>query len=104
MKKYRNNPFVDSDGIRWDSQAEFRRWSELKLLERAGEISHLERQMTVPLFVNGVKVCALRPDFAFFERGKRVYADAKGYETRDWKLKWKLAKAIYPNIEWRVLK
>ncbi len=104
MKKYRNKPFVDADGIRWDSQAEYRRWSELKLLERAGQISGLERQVTVPLVVNGTKICALRPDFAFFEKGKRVLADQKGFETRDWKLKWKLAVALYPNIEWRVLK
>lgn len=103
-RKYRNKPFTDAEGIRWDSIAEHRRWCELKLLEKAGEIRNLERQMTIPLVVNGVKICALRPDFAWFEGQKRVYGDAKGFETRDWKIKWKLAKAIFPSIEWRVLK
>lgn len=103
MNKYRARK-TEVDGIVFDSAAEARRWCELKLLEKAGEIRNLTRQITVPLVVNGQIICRLRPDFAFFEGQKRVYADAKGFETRDWKLKWKLAKAIFPSIEWRVLK
>lgn len=104
VRKFRNKPFVDADGIRWDSQAEARRWSELKLLERAGHISGLERQVTVPLVVNGQKICALRPDYVYWENGVRIYEDMKGFVTRDWSLKWKIAKALFPNIEWRMSK
>jgi hypothetical protein len=105
--KYRNKPFVDADGIRWDSQAEYRRWSELKLLERAGQISGLERQVTVPLVVNGTKICAVRLDFIFWENGKRVWADCKSEFTSKlpvWRLKSKLIRALHPNVELRELK
>ena len=99
--KYKNRK-VTVDGVTFDSHGELMRWSELQLLQKAGQIEGLQRQITVPLVVNGVKVCALRPDFAFFQDGKRVYEDFKGFQTRDWQIKWKLAKAIFPNIEWRI--
>lgn len=101
--KYRARK-VTVDGVTFDSKLEASHWGALKLLERAGQIRNLERQLTIPLVVNGTKVCALRPDFAFFQDNRRVYADAKGFETRDFKIKWKLAKALFPNAEWRVLK
>ena len=41
--KYNNKPVVD-EGIRFDSKKEFARWRELLLLQKAGEISKLERQ------------------------------------------------------------
>ncbi|MFN9110249.1 MAG: DUF1064 domain-containing protein [Bacteroidota bacterium] len=102
-RKFGNKPMT-VDGVRFDSHGEYFRWLELQALEREGVIRNLERQITVPLVVNGTKVCALRPDFAYFENGKRVYDDFKGHETRDWRIKWKLAQAIFPNIEWRVSK
>lgn len=37
------------DGITFDSAKEARRWQELRLLERAGEIAELERQVPIPL-------------------------------------------------------
>lgn len=94
------------DGITFDSAAEARRWSELKLLERAGEISGLERQVVIPLIVNGQKICAVRLDFVFWEKGKRVWADAKSAHTRTlpvWRLKSKLIRALHPNVELREL-
>jgi hypothetical protein len=41
------------DGIRFMSKAEAARWSDLKLLEKAGEIRDLERQPRFPLFARG---------------------------------------------------
>ena len=96
------NRKVTVDGVTFDSHGELMRWSELQLLQKAGQIEGLQRQITVPLVVNGTKVCALRPDYAYFQDGKRVYEDFKGFQTRDWQIKWKLAKAIFPNIEWRI--
>ena len=43
MSKYRNRK-TTIDGIAFDSKAEARRYAELKLLERAGEIKDLELQ------------------------------------------------------------
>ena len=41
------------DGIRFDSMAEARRYSELKLLVKAGQITDFERQPLYDLFVPG---------------------------------------------------
>ena len=41
--KYGNKK-VEIDGYTFDSQAEARRYQELKLLEKAGEINHLKLQ------------------------------------------------------------
>lgn len=98
------NKRVTVDGITFDSVAESRRWCELKLLERAGEIRNLERQLRIPLNVNGVKICTLVIDAAYFEGQKRVFEDVKSRHTRTlavWRLKSKLLKAIYPNVELR---
>ena len=102
-RKYFNRK-VTVDGITFDSQAEHRRWCELQLLERAGHIQRLERQLKIPLAVNGVKICTLIIDAAYFEGQKRIYEDTKSRMTRKlpvWRIKAKLLKAIYPNVELR---
>ncbi len=43
MTKYRAQPTI-VDGIRFHSKGEARRYQELRLLERAGEITNLELQ------------------------------------------------------------
>jgi hypothetical protein len=103
MKRQKYNAKrVTVDGITFDSIAESKRWCELKLLEKAGEIRNLERQVTVPLVVNGTKICAIRPDYLYFENQKRIWEDCKGMITRDWAIKWKLAAALFPNVELRI--
>jgi hypothetical protein len=90
----------------FDSGQEFRRWHELKMLERAGKIQRLERQVAIPCFVEGELMWTLKPDFAFFQDGKRIYDDTKGrkkgFEYRQFKDRWKVAKAVHRNAEWRV--
>lgn len=92
---------VQSDDGTFDSKAELRRWCDLKILERAGEISNLERQVRFPIAINGVHVCDYIADFVFFERGARVVEDKKGVQTDVFRLKAKLMKALY-NIEVRL--
>ena len=70
---------TDADGNRFDSKAELARWEELKLLQRAGEISNLERQKRIRLEVNGKHVCDTIIDFQYMEGGQKVYEDVKGY-------------------------
>ncbi|MBS6476088.1 MAG: DUF1064 domain-containing protein, partial [Clostridiales bacterium] len=45
MQKYRSKK-TTVDGITFDSRREAARWQELKLLERAGSITELERQVS----------------------------------------------------------
>lgn len=93
-RKYRNVPTI-VDGIRFDSKAEARRYGDLKLLERAGEIRDLRLQPRYPLTVNGVKVCEYRADFAYLDRtGTPITEDVKGVSTKDFIIKAKLFKAL----------
>ena len=49
MSKYHNYITRTSDGIKHDSRKEANRWCELKLLERAGQIKDLQRQVKFEL-------------------------------------------------------
>jgi hypothetical protein len=96
--KYRNEPVV-VDGIRFASKREARRYGELRLLERAGEITNLELQPRFGITVNGVRVCDYVADFVYVLRnGQKVVEDAKGFRTPEYKLKRRLMKAIH-NVE-----
>ncbi len=97
-RKYRNVPTL-RDGILFDSKAEADRWSDLKLLEMAGEISDLKRQVLYKFYVNGMLICGYRCDFRYRDReGKWVVEDVKSVETRrsrTYRIKFKLMKALY---------
>lgn len=82
----------------FDSQAEARRAAELVLLEKAGEISDLRYQVTVPLFgKNGTRVCAWRADFVYRVKGDKrdTFEDVKGFRTDLFALKAKLFRDNY---------
>jgi hypothetical protein len=83
------------DGLRFDSQAEARRYQELKLMQAAGEIEHLECQPCFPLVVNGVKVGSYIADFTYWQGGRRVVEDVKGVRTQVYALKKRLVEALY---------
>ena len=95
--KFRNQPITTEEG-RFASQKEHRDWLNLKLRERADEIQRLERQVRIPITINGQLICTYIADAVWFEKGQRVVFDSKGYETPEFKLKKKLLKALL-NIE-----
>lgn len=104
--KYRNVPTV-VDGVRFASKAEAARDAELQLLGRAGKIAFLKRQPRFPLVVNGVKICTYVGDWQYDERDAKgaittIVEDHKGALTPAFKLKWALAKALHPEIQWRL--
>lgn len=94
--KYRNEP-VTLDGIRFQSKAEARYYSQLKLREKAGEVYGVELQKPFVITINGVLVCTYRSDFSFYDnREKRMrVVDVKGVSTPVFKLKAKMVKAQY---------
>lgn len=95
IPKYRNRKTV-VDGVTFDSQKEARRYSELKLLERAGSITSLELQPRFPIVVNGVKVCKYVADFGYVDQiGSPVIEDVKGVKTPMYNLKKKLMRAVH---------
>ena len=109
MQKYHAKAMT-VDGHRFASQAEARRFGELKLLLRDGQITALRLQ---PRFVlqeafarDGKKVRAVTyvGDFEYFERGQRVVEDVKGKPTPLFQVKWKLFLKRYPEIDARIVK
>lgn len=91
MSKYGNIKTITSDGIKHDSQKEANRWCELKLLERAGKISGLQRQVKFELIPkqDGERAIYYIADFVYHnaEDGKMVVEDVKGFRTKEYKLK-----------------
>lgn len=89
------------DGIVFDSKGEMERWAALSLLQRAGEIVNLLRQVTYSLDVNGVHICNYIADFEYRERSdsygktRLVVEDWKGFKTPAYHLKKKLMLAIH---------
>lgn len=100
LEKERTNKYgnqrVEFDGHTFDSKAEFRRYLELKRLEAAGEIGELEVHPTFELQESfehedeTVRAIIYEADFAYYEQGRRVVEDVKGYETKVWRVKKKL--------------
>lgn len=88
------------DGITFDSKAEARRYSELKLLKQANEILWFHRQ---PSFVlsEGIRY---RPDFIVNDGEKIWVEDVKGTRTREFELKRKLWETNYHGLELRIIK
>lgn len=73
-----------TDGHRFASKAEERRWRELKLLEKAGEIMDLEVHPRFPLMVNGVLIGSYTADSSYNIRatGEAVVEDVKALDKR----------------------
>lgn len=70
------------DGITFDSKREAVRYAELKLRERIGEITDLERQPEYVVQINGQALCTYRADFRYFERGEQIIEDVKSADGR----------------------
>lgn len=108
--KYGNKK-IQIDGITFDSRKEAQRYSELKLMQRAGLISGLELQkefVLIPAQFETVitkagktkQVCIERAvkykaDFAYMQNGEQIVEDTKGFKTKDYIIKRKLMLWVY---------
>ena len=100
MQTYRSkyhSKKITIDGITFDSKKEAVRWKELVLLERAGRIQNLQRQVKFELIpsqrVDGKvaeRACHYVADFVYQEDGKTIVEDTKGFKTTDYIIKRKL--------------
>lgn len=89
MSKYHSRKLKAPDGQVFDSVKEYQRWGELRILERAGRISKLRRQVKYVLLPaqrdpkTGIlleRECAYIADFVYQDGGKEVVEDVKGYK------------------------
>ena len=119
MSKYKNKKVVLPDGTVFDSEKEYKRWCELRLLEKAGEIQNLQRQVPFVLIPTqneevvrfskktgkqlkskmktAEQACVYYADFTYLENGKLVVEDVKSEATRTdlYKIKRKLLLERY---------
>ena len=96
--KYSNVRTTVGD-IKFASKAEARRYGELRLLEKAGQIRGLRLQPRFPLFVGEHLICTYVGDFQYEEEpfgpsndpaGKLVVEDVKGFKTDVYRIKREL--------------
>ena len=120
--RYNGNKYgskkIEVDGIVFDSKKEAKRFQELSLLEKAGAISNLQRQVkyvlipaqrewTNEIYTKGrkkgcfkqgkliEKECAYMADFVYQENGKIIVEDTKGFRTKDYIIKRKLMLHVH---------
>ena len=112
LTKYSNRKTV-VDGEVFDSKKEAQRYGELLLLEKAGAISYLQRQVKFLLIPTqreadtrgprgGIrkgrtleKECAYIADFVYYENGRMVVEDTKGFRTKEYIIKRKLMLHVH---------
>jgi hypothetical protein len=85
-------------GFVFDSKKEFTRWCELRILERAGKISCLQRQVKYELIPKqkGERACTYVADFVYIDSdGNKVVEDTKGVRTDAYRIKRKLMLWIH---------
>ncbi|MEX5513577.1 DUF1064 domain-containing protein [Pseudophaeobacter sp. 1A09344] len=92
------------DGIRFDSLKEARRWGELRILEKGGDIRNLRRQVRIdlegkngPLRTRTGRQMRLTVDFVYEDKRlnwAEVYEDSKGAITRDYEVRRAVAQAM----------
>lgn len=112
MNKYHSKKVIVGGEV-FDSRKEYRRFCELSLLQKAGAITELQRQVEFELIPaqrepdtvgvrGGVKKgrvieqkCSYVADFVYKENGKLVVEDTKGFKTKDYIIKRKLMLYIH---------
>lgn len=112
MSKYHSQK-VAYGNEKFDSVKEFRRWRELCLLEQAGKISNLKRQVSYELIPTIREPATIGPrggvkqgrviesavryvaDFVYTMDGRDVVEDTKGVRTADYIIKRKLMLYIH---------
>jgi len=98
---------TENRGGKFQSKKEARKWQELEMLKKNGDIKDFGKQLKLSLDVNGVHIANYYLDFWIENHdGSLEYIEIKSpiTMTPTWKLKWKLAKVLYPdpNIKWIV--
>lgn len=108
---------TEIDGIEFPSKHEANRYCELKLLERAGEISNLRLQVDFELIPNQYitekrygkngkplndkqilleRKVVYRADFVYTDKdGSQVVEDTKGFKTKEYLIKRKLMLYVH---------
>lgn len=116
-RKYKNTK-INVDGMTFDSKKEAKRYQELSLLQKAGEISGLQtqvryvlipaqREVSEEVYTKGANKGKIKPgkllereciyvaDFVYYKDGEVVVEDTKGFRTKDYIIKRKLMLYVH---------
>lgn len=105
MKNKYHNTKIVVDGIRFDSKKEYARYNELIMMQRAGMISDLQRQVRFEIVPKSKteRAAYYVADFVYSKPdGKKIIEDVKSAMTKQlpvYILKRKLVKHIYKDYE-----
>ena len=96
MSKYHAKKTRVGDKV-FDSKKEANRYAELVLMERAKAIAGLQTQVRFPLIpkTSYGKEIVYIADFVYYEDGKLVVEDTKGFRTDVYKLKKRMLAEKY---------
>lgn len=96
MKSKYKNVITKVGNIKFHSKKEAKRYQELLLLQKTGEIFDLSLQFPLEIRIDGKKICTYYADFMFFDKDdKMIVEDVKGIRTPIYKLKKKLVEAYW---------
>lgn len=100
----------------YDSIKEYNRWCELRLLQKAGQIKNLQRQVRLVIQESftyhneRIRAVEYVADFLYVKGDTTVIEDVKPFDnktqryrlTKDFSLKWKFLKHKYPEYYFEI--
>lgn len=98
---------TEYNGVKYHSKREAAYAEQLDWKVKLGEIQSWTRQFKIPLVVSKCLICTYILDFVVIANdGHKQYIEIKGYETPEFKLKWRLVQALNEDktIEFLVVK
>lgn len=92
-----NNTKTEVDGITFDSIREAKRYKDLLILQKLGEIAFLKLQVPYELNPGGTHSLVYIADFVYMEvkSGESVVEDSKGARTAVYRKKRRLMKKVH---------
>lgn len=87
------------DGIKFASIGEAKRFSDLKLLQHAGEIKELAPHPSFDLIINDIKIGKYTSDYYYIRTkdDQEIVEEYKGFKTPVYNLRVKVFQALYPQ-------
>lgn len=106
-RKYKNQSCKCRLGHIHLSRGEARYCEQLELRRKSGEFKSFVVEKEYRLEINGVLICKHKPDFTIYPTNNHNnfwIEEYKGFATDLWKMKMKIFKALYPRVEYIVIK